>query len=406
MSPGTGAGEPLDARTDVWTLGVVLYEMARAAAIQGGTRQPPSTPSSTSEPDSIGDPTRGCRSSFDRIIRKALEKDRELRYQTASDFRADLRRLLREIDSSSSLASGVKYRRRAAARSRAAGSSPDRLAALAARRSPASSRWRFFKMRRRARLVARQHLQLTDRPAPNFSRASRRTARFRLRQRADGNYDIYLQRVGGKNPKPDQTRPPTKRSPPFRPTASASRSARNASRGHLRDGRDGRKRAPRRRQRLSPVLVAGRQGNRLQSKRVVTSPTCGTAKPSAFWIVNVEIGGKATCYRDGRDAARLVAHGERIAYWFIPPSGPERHRDDLQRRRRARHHHHGCLDNWNPVWSPDGKLSLFRQRPQRQHEFLARRGQRRDRRVCQSRRPSSRRRNSAATSIFARRQGG
>src|SRR6185369_6495888 len=39
---------------------------------------------------------------LDTILSKALEKDRELRYQTASDFRADLRRLLRQIDSSPS----------------------------------------------------------------------------------------------------------------------------------------------------------------------------------------------------------------------------------------------------------------------------------------------------------------
>src|SRR6185503_10973183 len=43
---------------------------------------------------------------LDQVLNKALEKDRELRYQTASDFRADIRRVLRAIDSSPSSASG------------------------------------------------------------------------------------------------------------------------------------------------------------------------------------------------------------------------------------------------------------------------------------------------------------
>jgi len=103
MSPEQAMGEELDGRTDLFSLGIVLYEMATGRqAFSGATtaavfdailhRQP-------TAPVKINPqvPTR-----LEEILSKALEKDPKLRYQSASDFKVDLQRLKRETDSQTS----------------------------------------------------------------------------------------------------------------------------------------------------------------------------------------------------------------------------------------------------------------------------------------------------------------
>ena len=112
MSPEQTRGETLDARTDLFSFGAVLYEMATGRqAFTGNTtgvihdsilnRQPAAV--TRANPDVLPE--------LERIITKALEKDPELRYQTAGELRGDLKRLKRDTESARVLSQSGAVRR-------------------------------------------------------------------------------------------------------------------------------------------------------------------------------------------------------------------------------------------------------------------------------------------------------
>jgi serine/threonine protein kinase/Tfp pilus assembly protein PilF len=102
MSPEQVRGEALDAHTDLFSLGCVLYEMTTGRPAFGG-----STPGTIHEailnraPIPVGRVNPESPPRLEEVINKALEKDPKLRYQHASELRADLQRLKRDSDSGS-----------------------------------------------------------------------------------------------------------------------------------------------------------------------------------------------------------------------------------------------------------------------------------------------------------------
>jgi eukaryotic-like serine/threonine-protein kinase len=107
MSPEQALGEDLDSGTDFFSLGSVLYELAAGVpAFTGNTPQLLFQEILTKTSSALMRLNPELPPKLDDLIRKLLEKDRELRYQTAADLCADLKRLKRDIELQSAIPAG------------------------------------------------------------------------------------------------------------------------------------------------------------------------------------------------------------------------------------------------------------------------------------------------------------
>ena len=99
MSPEQAASEPLDGRTDLFSFGLVLYEMATGRRAFSGNSIVVLASILHSQPTPATSINPQLTPQFQQILEKALEKDREVRYQSAAELRVDLKRLRRDAES-------------------------------------------------------------------------------------------------------------------------------------------------------------------------------------------------------------------------------------------------------------------------------------------------------------------
>ncbi len=99
MSPEQARGKPMDARTDIWSLGVVIFEMiAGRPPFEGETSTDIIVAITQKEPPPLARFAPGVPAELDWIVTKALRKDRDERYQTTKELLTDLRRLKQRLE--------------------------------------------------------------------------------------------------------------------------------------------------------------------------------------------------------------------------------------------------------------------------------------------------------------------
>jgi len=384
MSPEQARGLAVDARTDIWSLGVMIYEMAAGRQpFEGETASDVLSLILQKEPLPLAHSWPEVPGELERIVRKALRKDREERYQTIKDLLIDLRNLRKELELSAEMersappisARPVSSGQSAAATAHSASSAEyiiteikqhKRAAALIlgiiilsavgfylfSRRSPAT---------KEATLRNATFTQLTDQPGPEyFPSLSPDGKSFAYASYAAGNWDIYLQRVGGKNPvnlTKDSASDDTQ--PAFSP---------DGERIAFRSEREG-----------GGVFVMGATGESVKrltnfgfnpawspdGKEIacadvsIVEPRVRSNPNSRIWAVNVATGERRLVTKEDSVQPHWSPHGVRIAYqgrrqaaqrdiWTIPAGGGE----PVEVTNDA-------ATDWNPVWSPDGKYLYF-----------------------------------------------
>ena len=375
MSPEQALGQKLDQRTDVFSLGVILYEMLTGEhPFRGATNAATFDRILNHDPPTPHIHDAEAAPELTRVVCRALEKDRELRHQTASDLRAELKRLQRALDSSPSVSGKFN----------AGVSRPRRVRSLSNRRVwlalislflVVTATGIYFASRRTelpvsgaatAATVAKINFtQLTDQPGQELSPSLTPDGKAVIyAARASDDWDIYWQRVGGHNP-----RNLTEDSP--------------ADDTHPALSPDGEHIAFRSEREKGGIFVMGATGESVRrltdfgfyptwspdgrevavSTEGFTDPNVRGLNPSMVWIVNVTTGEKRqlTDAKTG-DAAQPAwsPSGARIAYWGMHKGGQ---RDIWTIPARGDGARVQVMDDadfdWNPVWSPDGKFLYF-----------------------------------------------
>lgn len=368
MSPEQALGQVVDHRSDIFSLGVVLYEITSGMhPFRGPTAAATYAALLNEEPPSPINSNPDISPELERIIIRALEKDREMRYQTASDLRAELKRWQRARDSSPTVSTPIlrtlrtsQLRRRARFVKTALVVTALVLVAALIFVALRSSQPREIA----APLRNLSFTQLTDQPGAEFFPSLSPDGKSVVyASKMSGNWDLYLQRVGGKNPRNltnDSTADETQ--PAFSP--------------------DGERIAFRSEREHGGLFVMGATGESVKrltdfgfhpawspdgrelafSTHNIEDPNDRSLERSDIWIVNVATGEKRQLTGETvGDAAQpqWSPTGARIAYWSrrkggqrdlwtIPANGgtPVPVTDDAD-------------FDWNPVWAPDGKHLYF-----------------------------------------------
>jgi eukaryotic-like serine/threonine-protein kinase len=367
MSPEQASGIEVDHRSDLFSLGVLMYELlAGAVPFKGNSTASILDAIIHHQHASLASVVEDTNVEVERIVNRALEKDRDLRYQTASDFRAELKRLRRELDSDW-IKSGLAPSRPKKVKGSALVITKPVLAIATAVLVLAalSLVWLLGgteKIEPSPWLAARS-TQLTDFPHEEFFPSlSPDGNTIVYARRSGGDWDIFMQRVGGFNAQNltesfsgDDTQAT------FSPDGQyiAFRSERDGG-GVFVMGASGEsvRRLSDRGKAYHPAWSPDSQEVIYTEERVL-DPRDRQVLPHRLWAVNIRTLEKRLITTNDVVQPQWSPNGHRLAYWASDKSSQRDIWTMSPRGDSPVQVTNDAATDWNPVWSPEGKYLYF-----------------------------------------------
>jgi Tol biopolymer transport system component/predicted Ser/Thr protein kinase len=358
MSPEQAEGKRVDARSDIFSFGSVLYEMITGRrAFQGETKLSTLTAILREEPKPLREVLETAPREVERVITHCLRKDPSRRFQHMDDVKTLLEELKEESDSGR-LISGAPGAKKPARRWVLAAAIIAGAFLLA---GVAGVMWWLGKPKPPARQPI--FTQLTDQPGQELYPSLSPDGKSLLyASRASGNWDIYLQRVGGKNPiNLTKSSPADDTQPAFSPDGEqiAFRSERGGG-GIFVMGATG--------ESVKRLTDFGYEPAWSPDGKQIVFATAGIADPadrptvSQLWSVNVDSGQKrpVTTKEVVQDAVQpdWSPHGYRIAYWGLRGGQRDIWTVSADGKQPVPVTQDAYTD-WSPAWSPDGAYLYF-----------------------------------------------